>query len=167
MTERQSLSFCDAAHLSNCYSRLSNGWDSGPAIEHPLTALPPLRLPALPMRTVPIPSVIPLAHHVRIKTCCTASGEEKEIERWSFKIKGEEIELGCEGGWQKARWGANVCRAQTCSTTTWQAGHLWREISPRDVGDIGDLCYWVQTSLSPGEPLRFVLRLHFCCLCIN
>lgn len=48
-------SFSNAAHLFNCHSRLSNGWDSGPVIEHPLTALPPLRLPALPMRTVPIP----------------------------------------------------------------------------------------------------------------
>lgn len=69
------LSFCDAVHLFNC--RLPNGWDSGPVIEHPLTALPPLRLPALPMRTVPIPSVIPLARRVWIETYCTASGEKK------------------------------------------------------------------------------------------
>lgn len=41
--------------VCNCYSRLSNGWDSGPVIEHPLTALPPLRLPALLVRTAPIP----------------------------------------------------------------------------------------------------------------
>lgn len=43
-----------------------------------LQPLPPLRLPALPMRTVPAPSVIPLAHHVRIETY---SGEENGIER--------------------------------------------------------------------------------------
>lgn len=84
------VSFCDAAHLFNCYSSLSNGWNSGPVIEHPLTALPPLCLPALPMRTVPIPSVILLAHHVRIEAYSTASGKEKEIEIWGFKVKGEE-----------------------------------------------------------------------------
>lgn len=71
------LSFCDAAHLFNCCSRLSNGWDSGPVIEYPLTALPPLRLPALPLRAVPIPSITPLAHRVSIETYCTASGERK------------------------------------------------------------------------------------------